>query len=163
MKNELVAKPASQNEMTLYCFMGEALCMIQELEEALSHSIILKKRYDANKEEADKALSKHRRRYTLGQAVNLAAEEKLYSSLLQGDLIGFYDRRNWLVHRAMFENRDDLYSDHSRKKLLHKIKSIADDAQKLQHAIELDMVDFCTSKGRDMSKVLAEIEARYNE
>lgn len=163
MEEKLVFIPASPSEISLYCCMGEALCMIQELEEALSHSITLKKYYAASKKIADEALNKHRKNYTLGKAVQLAGREKLYPEDLQNDLNDFYKERNWLVHKSMFESRDDIYSASSRSKLFQKIKSIADKARKLQHEIELDMADFCSMKGRDMSKVQAIIEARYNQ
>jgi len=159
MKENIVFKPAGKDEVDLYCFMGEALCMIQELEEALSHSIILKKHYAMAKKQADDALNKHRNSYTLGKAVQLAERENLYPRPLQSALNDFYKERNWLVHKSMFESRDDIYSALSKDKLFQKIKSIADDAQKLQHEIELDMVNFCASKGRDMSKTLDVIKS----
>jgi len=76
MKENLVFKSASQDELTLYCYMGEAMCMIQELESAISCSIIIKRHSTATRAEADEALNKQRR-YTLGKAVQLAAKEKL--------------------------------------------------------------------------------------
>lgn len=158
MKENFAVQPASQDEIALYCYMGEALCMIQELEEALSHSITLKKYSTASREEADQALSKHRKRYTLGQAVQLSDKEKLYALSLQSDLNNFYQKRNWLVHKAMFECRDDLYTNSERDELFYRIKSIAVSAQKNQKAIELDMMNFCISKGRDMSKIFAVID-----
>lgn len=135
--------------------------MIQELEAALSHSITLKKHNAASKEKADDALIKHHESHTLGQAIKLAKEENLYSLSLQKDLSDFNRRRNWLIHKVIFETRDDPYLDPKKHDLFQRIKSIANDAQKIRHEIEMDMVNFCTSKGRDMSQVLAAIEVRY--
>jgi hypothetical protein len=163
MKANLVFKPASQDEITLYCFMGEAVCKIQTLESALSCSITIKKHSTATRAEADKALSKQLRYYTLGKAVQLAEKEKLFSLPLQTDLNDFYQKRNWLVHQTMFEHRDGLSSDTATNQLFHKIKSIANEAQKIQRAIEMDLLDFCESKGRDVSKVLAVIEEHDEE
>jgi hypothetical protein len=67
MGENIVFKPAGQDEMTLYCFMGEAVCMIQELESILSTSIILKRHSTATKAVADEVLMKQRRHYTLGR------------------------------------------------------------------------------------------------
>ena len=106
MKEKLVFKPANQAEIALYCLMGEALCIIQELEEALSHSITLKKHSAVTKERADEILNEQRS-YTLGKAIKLAGKEKLYLLPLQNDLEDFNQKRNWLVHKAMFESRDD--------------------------------------------------------
>jgi hypothetical protein len=111
MKENLIFKPVNQDEITLYCFMGEAVCKIQALESAISCSITIKKHSTATKAEADKALSKQHMYYTLGKAARLAEKEKLFSWPLQTDLNDFYQRRNWLVHQAMFDNRDDLSSD----------------------------------------------------
>lgn len=161
MKENLASKPASRDEMAFYCIMGEALCMIQELESALSHSITLKKHHAVSKKLADDALIKHHEGHTLGKAIKLAEEENLYPLPLQKDLSDINKRRNWLIHKAIFETRSDPYLDPIKHNLFQKIKSIANDARRLQHEIELDMVEFCTSRGRDMSNVLAVIEERY--
>lgn len=161
MRKELILKPADRDQISLYCFMGEALCMVQELESALSHSITLKKCHALSKKLADDALIKHHEGHTLGRAIKLAEEENLYPLPLQKDLSDFNKRRNWLIHKAIFETRDDSYLDPQKHKPFQKIKSIAEDAQRLQHEIELDMVNFCISKGKDMSEVLAIIEERY--
>lgn len=161
MRENLASKPASREEMAFYCVMGEALCMIQELESALSHSITLKKHHAASKKLADDALIKHHEGHTLGKAIKLAEDENLYPLLLQKDLSDLNKRRNWLIHKAVFETRDDPYLDPRKHNLFQKIKSIADDARRLQHQIELDMVEFCTSRGKDMSKVISVIEGRH--
>lgn len=137
--------------------------MIQELESALSHSITLKKHHAVSKKLADDALIKHHEDHTLGKAIRLAEEENFYPLPLQKDLSDFNKRRNWLIHKAIFETRDDPYLDPRKHNLFEKIKSIADDARRLQHEIELDMVAFCTSRGRDMTKTLAVIEGRHIE
>ena len=160
MKQNFTQKPASQDEMTVYCLMGEALCMIQHLEAALGHSITLKMNSSVTKDIADQILNKNRT-YTLGKAIRLAQKENLYPPSLQNDLNDFLQQRNWLVHNAMFEHRNDLYAESSKAKLFQRIKSISNDARTMQHEIEMDMVNFCTSKGRDMSKILALINGRY--
>jgi hypothetical protein len=157
MNNNHTSKPASQIEITLYCHMGEAVCMIQELESALTASITIKKHSNATWAEADEALNKQRYS-TLGKAVMLAEKESLLPPALQAELNAFYQRRNWLIHQAMFETRDDRSSETVWVKLFDKIKDIADDARRLQRAIEMDLIDFCQSKGKDMSKVLALME-----
>ena len=157
MNNNVVFKPASQEEINFYCHMGEAICMIQVLEEALSHAIIIKTHPEANMIEVDKALSKQRR-LTLGKAVHLAGEEKLFPLPLQKVLVDFYQRRNWLVHHSMVEY---LYASTVKvgmTSIIQKIKSIGEDAQRIQRAIEMDMMNFCEANGQDMSSVRATIE-----
>lgn len=154
MKESIKKIPANQNELTLYCFVGEALWKIQIVEQALSHSITLKMNPDATMEHADKFLKQHQS-YTLGKAIKVAINEKLYDSSLQNELNVFLDQRNWLVHRAMPESQHGLNWEDKKEELFQKIKSISDRADSLQREIEFDMIDFCSSKGRDMSKTLA--------
>jgi uncharacterized protein YlaN (UPF0358 family) len=159
--NNTPKKSASQDEITLFCFMGEALCKTQVLEQALSHSITLKMHSEVSKKEADEKLVKTQM-YTLGKAIKLAEKEGLLPPSLQAKLYSFLDQRNWLVHKAMSESRQDSYIALTNL-LFQKIKAISTEAENLQHAIELDMVNFCTSRGRDMSKVLAIMNAQYSE
>jgi hypothetical protein len=160
MNEELVMKPASQDEIALYCFIGEALFKTQIVEQALSHSIALKTHSAALWQEAEKALAKTCG-YTLGQAIKLALEKKLYPTSLLEELSSFLELRNWLVHKAMAECRVDIYLDVKNKAFLQKVKKISNDAYKLQHAIELDLLVFCESKGRDMSSSRVLLNERY--
>lgn len=153
MSENIIKIPANENEITLYCFIGEAIWKIQMVEQALSCSITLKMNPAATKEQADKVLKQHQS-YTLGAAVNIASKEKLYDSSLQDELYTFLDQRNWLVHKAMAESHHDKNWEDEKKELFHKIKSISDKAESLQRQIEYDMIDFCSSKGKDMSRTL---------
>ncbi|HMU78581.1 MAG TPA: hypothetical protein PK325_04470 [Cyclobacteriaceae bacterium] len=145
--------PANENEITLYCLVGEAIWKIQAVEQALSCSITLKMNPAATKEQADKVLKQHQS-YTLGMAVNIASREKLYESSLQDELYTFLNLRNWLVHKAMAESHHDKNWENEKEELFGKIKSISDKAESIQHKIEYDMISFCSSKGKDMSKIL---------
>lgn len=154
MKENVIKIPANQNEITLYCFVGEALWRIQVVEQALSHSITLKVNPAATKERADEFLKRHQN-YTLGTAIKVAIKEKLYDSSLQDELNTFLDQRNWLVHKAMAESRHGLNWENKKEELFQKIKSISDRAESIRREIEYDMINFCSSKGKDMSKILA--------
>src|ERR1041384_1994067 len=105
MKQNLVLKPASQDEKDLYCFMGEALCMIQTVEGALTIALTIKLHSDATKDEADEALNIHFS-YTLGRAINVAAKENLFPPELQNELNDFLQQRNWLVHKNMVDTQN---------------------------------------------------------
>jgi len=160
MKDNFIKKPANQDEIDLYCFVGEALWKTQVVEQALSHSITLKLNSTVTKKEADEFLKKQQG-YTLGKAVNLGDKEKLYSATLQADLYGFLDKRNWLVHKAMHESMDDFYEESKKELLFKKIKSISNDAERMQHEIELDLIDFCEARGKNMSGARQIINSRY--
>lgn len=70
-------KPASQQEVILYCLVGEALCAVQHVEDALSHSIVMNKTSPSQKKEAYILLDK-RRTYTLGKVIKIAMQENLF-------------------------------------------------------------------------------------
>lgn len=107
----------------------------------------------ATKEQADNVLKQHQSR-TLGTAVNFASKEKLYESSLQDELHTFLGLRNWLVHKAMAESHHDKNWEDKKEELFLKIKSISEKAESIQRKIEYDMINFCSSKGKDMSKIL---------
>ena len=153
MKENFKKIPANPDEITLYCFLGEALWKIQIVEQALSHSIALKMNPAATKERADEFLKEYQS-YTLGVAIKVAMKEKLYDLSLQDELNAFLEQRNWLVHKAMFESSHGLSWENGKEKLFQKIKSISDRAESIQREIEYDMISFCSSNGKDMSKVL---------
>lgn len=157
MEENIKKIPANQNEITLYCFAGEALWKIQMVEQALSHSITLKMNPAATKECADEFLKK-RQNYTLGKAIKVAIKEKLYDSSLQDELNAFLVQRNWLIHKAMSESHHGLNWENKKEELFRKIKSIADRAERIQCEIEYDMIKFCSSKGKDMSKIFSALK-----
>ena len=154
-------KPANQVELTLYTFLGEALCKTQIVEQALSVSITIKQNSEAKKTEADEYLDKQLG-YTLGKAVYFANRRKHFPPQLQADLNSFLLQRNWLVHRSMLEIKDGLNQDSVRNRLFNTIKDISDAAENLQRDIELNLIEFCQNKGRDMSNVLAAMK-EYDE
>ena len=114
------------------------------------------------KSEADKALIKYRS-LTLGQAVGLAKKEQLYSKPLLGEFEKFLHERNWLVHKSIAQGRDEWDLNKSRDELFRRIKWISTQAQRLQHSIEEDLMNFSEANGIDMSKVKAEIKKYYAE
>lgn len=152
MKHDSIKIPANESEILLYCYIGEAIWKIQVVEQALSSSITLKTNPTATKEQADRVLSKFQS-YTLGKAVNIASNKKLYDSSLQGELYAFLEQRNWLVHSAMAESCHDKNWENNKEELFSKIKAISNKAEDIQHLIEHDMLDFCSAKGKDMPKL----------
>ena len=149
--------PANDNEITLYASLGEALIKTQVVEQALSHSITLKINPDETKERADEFL-RRQQRYTLGKAIKIANDERLYNISLQEELNAFLLQRNWLVHNVICGNEDDFNAGIIRKELLDKIDSVRDKAAIIHRKIEYDLIDFCESKGKDMSKTRAALE-----
>src|SRR5690606_19953751 len=155
-------KKASQKEISLYTFIGESLCAVQILEDALSHSIVLKKTEPEQKIEADKLLEKQRS-CTLGRAIRIVKEESLLPKSLEKELSEILTERNWLIHKSIVHNIIELESDYSRTKLIHRIKNIAIKAHNLQILIEEDLFEYVENKGIDMSRVKAEIDKYYSK
>ena len=156
------SKPASEQELSLYCFVGEAVCAVQHVEDALSHSIVLKNITPPSKPEADQLLEKHRS-YTLGKAINVGEKAGLYADALQQELKKFISERNWLIHRSIAQGRDEWDLNTSRDQLFRRIKAITTHAQKLLQMIEEDLIEFSEANGKDMSRVRAEINKHYFE
>lgn len=162
MSTKFRNKPASQQELSLYCFVGESVCAVQHVEDALSHSIVLKKDKKRIKSEGDQLLEKHRS-FTLGKAITLAEQASLYPESLQQELREFLSERNWLIHKSIAHGRDEWDLNVSREQLFCRIKAITTQAQKLQLLIEEDMLEFAEANGVDMSRVRAEIKRNYSE
>ena len=154
MKENVIKIPANNNEINLYCFIGEAVFKTQMIEQALSHSITLKMNPAETKERADEFL-KQNQSYTLGHAIKIAIKERLYNLSLQNELNAFLEQRNWLVHKVICGNEEDFNAGNIKEELLYKIKAISDKAESIQSVIEYDLIDFCSSKGKDMSETLA--------
>lgn len=154
--------PANESEITLYCFLGEALIKIQALEQALSHSITLKMNPEETKEKAEEFLKKQQR-YTLGMAINTALEKELFNTVIQEELNSFLKQRNWLVHSVIIGNEENFNAGTIKEELFQKIKSISDKAEEIQRVIENDMIEFCSSKGKDMSKIMEQARERFSE
>ena len=154
-------RPATQEEVTLFALMGQALLNIQVLEECLSASITLKVDVGyprkVSKAEADELLKK-RRAFTLGKAIQAVLKEELYADNLQKALAAFLEDRNWLVHKSI----DDIYAPTGKDALFQRIKNIAMEAHRIQRAIEDDLIVFSESNGMDMSRVRAAIQGWYH-
>lgn len=150
--NLTIMKGANPQEMMLYARMGEAVCRIQIVEQALSHSITVKLNPDANENDANTFLSKQQS-YTLGKVVKLAAKGSVYPDSLQKALEELLAERNWLVHHAMLDSQNGNRIVVTES-IVKRIKSIADYAEKIQILLEWDLIDFVQLKGRNMSNVI---------
>ena len=154
MNVSIIKISANNEEIYLYTSLGEALIKTQVVEQALSHSITLKMNPDETKERADEFL-RLQLRYTLGQAIKIANEKKLYHLSLEEELNAFLKQRNWLVHKVICGSEEDFNAGIIRKELLDKIHSISDKAEVIHRRIEHDLIDFCSSRGKDISNIRA--------
>ena len=153
MYNTNGKRPASQKEVLLFTMMGQAMLSIQVLEECLSASITLKVDVGyprkISKPEATEKLENRLRKYTLGRAIKEAEKHKLYSEDIHSALDNFLNERNWFIHRIV----DDVYTHDKWNALFVRIKYIADEAYRIQRAIEDDLISYAEANGLDMSNV----------
>lgn len=149
-------RPATQQEV--FILVGQAMVCVQTLEECLSVATTLKVDVghprNFTKAEADELLKK-RRAFTLGKAIKEAQKKNLYSDNVQKALEAILEQRNWLVHK----NLDDIYDPNSSDVLVHRLRYIAWEANRIKRAIEDDLILFSESNGLDMSHVRAAIKA----
>ena len=159
--------PISKQYITsLYCLIGEAVCMIQHLEGALSCSITLKKDikypHTFTKDKANKYLKKNQD-HTLGRAIKIASEKELYPEILLNKLKNFLNERNWLIHHFINNYLDYTNTTSNQVNPLHRIKNVSHKARELQLAIENDLIKFSESVGVDTSNVRAVMKQLYQE
>ncbi|HVY52945.1 MAG TPA: hypothetical protein VHA13_00310 [Gammaproteobacteria bacterium] len=152
-------KYASQNIINLYCLIGEAVCTVQLLEDALSTSITLKKEVKKPGTiplEVANQLREKYRSYTLGNVINLIRNENLFSESLQESLKNFVLERNWLIHKSI-QNENEALSESNKQ----RIKSTSDMARALLESVETDLIQYSSSVGVDMATVQASIQKHY--
>lgn len=153
-------KGASEKEKTLYCCLGESLYAVRILEDALSHSIVLKKTEPYQKNEAD-TLLKVQRSYTFGKAIRIAKEESLLPKTLEIELSEFLKERNWLIHKSITENKNEYRTESFYNNLFEQTKAITSKANELRISIELDLIEYCEKKRIDMTNVKNDMNEHY--
>jgi hypothetical protein len=156
MTTQKQSVPANEDEISLYTYTGEALWKIQAVEQALSFWITLKLNPKAGIAQAGVFL-KNLQSYTLGRAIRKANENRLFSKSFQKIIDPFLDERNWLINKSISEIQHEFDRYDKRKEIINnlckRIKAISDTAQIIQHEIEYDMIHFCESQNRDISKI----------
>ncbi|WP_293887914.1 MULTISPECIES: hypothetical protein [unclassified Sphingobacterium] len=156
MTKEKQSISANEDEISLYTYTGEAIWKIQVVEQALSFWITLKLNPNANIAQADIFL-KELQSFTLGKAIKTAKQNRLFNKSLQAIMNPFLIERNWLIHKSLSEIQQELDYYNKRKEIINdlckRIKSISDTALIIQREIEYDMIRFCESQNRDISKI----------
>jgi hypothetical protein len=130
--------------------IGSGIWYLQHVEDALSTYITvkveIKERRGTGADNAGQLLAKHRRN-TLGTSIRLAKDRQVLDPKLLTMLEAFKLERDWLVHRSMDENGDDLYLNSDRPRLLRRLNKFSEDARRLQRLIAQELEDFVVSKG----------------
>lgn len=136
------------NEM--FRLTGQAIWYLQQVEIGLSVSITLKgeiqKRGSVPKDKGDAILSSHFAN-TLGTSIRIAKKKNIYTQSFFDRLSHFKEERDWLVHRSVRLNGEDLFINEGRYKLFRRIESFTNEAVELNKAILGDLVEFVTKQG----------------
>ncbi len=122
----------------LYALIGEAIWNLQLVENALSFCITIKRdikvRGSTPPNEADALLAKHQAS-TLGTSLRIAREAQIFPNALFERLNQFKEERDWLVHRSVRQNGEDLYLEEKRVAFVARINAFSNEAGALQSAI----------------------------
>ncbi|MHB1116480.1 hypothetical protein [Sideroxydans sp.] len=141
------------NEDELQVFfmgIGAGIWHLQHVENALNTFITLKveiKEPGSVAPEAGEAILAKHRRNTLGTSIRIAKEKEVLSAELLVALEKFKDERDWLVHRSMNQNADDLYINTRRNELIDRLHKFVNEATQLQKLIAKELEDFVVGKG----------------
>jgi hypothetical protein len=132
----------------LYALIGKGIWHLQYLEDALHTYITIKRdikiRGSIKLEKAAELLAKNRMN-VLNKSIKEAKEAQVISLSLQERLENFKEERNWLVHRSVHQNGDDLYVDELRYALMERLEAFSCEAIVLQKLIDKELEDFCVS------------------
>lgn len=158
--------PNPEEVAILFNLVGQSVWYLQHLEDALSTSIAMKRdikmRGSVSEAKMHEILRKHRRR-TLGDSVNVAKKAKIYAENIQNRLDDFLKERNWLIHRLIHENGDDMNLNDKREKLFLRVEMFVDEAKNLQKEIGEDLINFAASQGVSPAWVEAYAQEQFDK
>lgn len=144
-------RPINEDELQVFFkLIGAGIWYLQHVENALNVCITVKGEIkeigSVNAETGEGFLAKHQRN-TFGTSLRIAKEMNILSVELMEQLESFKKERDWLVHKSMNQNADDLYLNSDRNLLLNRLNNFSENAQKLQNLIGKELEDFVVSKG----------------
>lgn len=156
--DELIS-PSELDEF--FKLIGRGLWYLQNVEDVLSSYLTLKAKFRTpavvSNKEIKRTLKKYRSK-TLGDAIEYAREKNLFEEDLLSQLDAFNKERNWLIHRSIRKNRDDLYNRKKREATFKRIENFGQQAINLHSLIAHELEAFVISCG--VSKVDIENETQ---
>lgn len=156
MNNNNQPIPTNEDEFLLYAYIGEAVCRIQMVEQALSCWLTMKLNPHVNLQQADDFL-KTFQSYTLGKAIKEGEEQGVLNGDFVKELKLLLTERNWLIHKLIAENQNDLNYYEKRNNIIvslfSRIKAISNNSEYIRRKIEDMMMDFSELNNRDVSHI----------
>ena len=86
-------------------------------------------------------------RDSIGTALRIARKAQILSPSLLDRLDKFKEERNWLVHRSLYRNGDDLYNDQKRYQVLNRLEAFSKEASCLRRLISDELIEFVERQG----------------
>jgi hypothetical protein len=149
------------NEVELgdfYRRIGAALCHLQYFEDVLVTFLTMKIIHEhrcagrtVTIRDAQTLLADKRRMLTLGPLVDSCISKKIIRPEHQGRIKAFKGERDWLVHRSMVENGDDLYVSAARDAVFSRITAIQEEAISLKKVTLTDFEGWAAAHCVDVS------------
>lgn len=140
----------------LFTLIGQSIWYLQMMEDALHTTITVKRDVRTPgaipENEANSLLAQHRSK-TLGHSLKISRQAQIFHPDLQKRLESFKEERDWLVHRSVNQNGDDLYLDEKRVDLIERITAFSEEARTLQKLIERELEDFVVSHGLNRESI----------
>ena len=163
----MIRRQINEEELQLlYSSIGKGIWHLQNLEDALHTCITIKRdikaRGSVSPEKAEAILLKHRGR-TLGKSLGYAKKANVLSPSLQKRLEIFKEERDWLVHRSVYQNREDLYVEDRRFALIARIQKFSEEALALQKLISKELEDFVVAQGVSREQVILMAENKLKK
>lgn len=145
----------SEELEALYSAVGKCIWHIQYLEDVLHTYLAMKVDLQGQAPvSADKAyeiLAKHRRA-NLGTALGIAERNNVLPSTLLADLRKLKEERDWLVHRSMHQDGENLYTDEGRAKVFQRLECLKLNSISIKKSIMIEAERFCENKGISSEK-----------
>lgn len=141
----------SEDELaTLYHDIGACIWQMQYLEDALhtflTMKVELKEPGKVPAKEAMAFLAKHRRA-TLGTSIRIAETNNALPQELIDQLLVLKEERDWLVHRSMHQDGENLYTDSGRDTIFMRLSVLQDGITRLKTEIVKEIEMLCSSHG----------------
>lgn len=148
----------NENELAeFHQSIGSAVYHLQYLEDVLvsflTMKIIYERRCAGDKftsTDAQTLLADKRRELTLGPLIDSCMSKRIIQPQHQARVKALKRERDWLVHRSLVENGDDLYATATRDAIFSRITAIKEEAIALKKVAVLGLERWFAAHGVDM-------------
>jgi hypothetical protein len=148
----------NENEFgEFYRRIGAALCHLQYLEDVLVTSLTAKIIHELRcagqtmtPNDAQTLLADKRRDLTLGPLIDSCISKKIVRPEHQERIKALKLERDWLVHRYIIENGDDVFATATRSVSFSRITAIQEEATALKKIVAADLERWFAKHGVDV-------------